>query len=89
MRELIERFSYRFELGREQERADRWGAFPGAPRNPLQFVAVVAIMSVILDATEPFFFHRDSTFSPLSAFPPRSCFSFFISRSPDGHGICV
>jgi len=58
MRELIERFSYRFQLWQKERYGDHWGADPTAPRNPLRFVAVVAVMSVILDATEPFVFHR-------------------------------
>src|SRR5437867_9415207 len=58
MRELIERFSHRFQLWRRERHGDYSPADPTAPRNPLRFVAIVAIMSVILDATEPFVFHR-------------------------------
>ena len=58
MRELIERFSYRFQLWQKERYGDHSGADPTAPRNPLKFVALVAVMSVILDAMEPFVFHR-------------------------------
>src|SRR5713101_7430336 len=58
MRELIERFSYRFQLWQKERYGDRWGADPTAPRNPLRLVALVAVMSIILDATEPFVFYR-------------------------------
>jgi hypothetical protein len=58
MRELIERFSYRFQLWQRERYGDYSPADPAAPRNPLRFVAIVAIMSVILDATQPFVFHR-------------------------------
>ena len=57
MRELIERFSYRFQLWQRARYGDYWPADPTA-RNPLRFVAIVAVMSVILRLTEPFLFHR-------------------------------
>jgi hypothetical protein len=58
MRELIERFSYRFQLWQRERYGDYSPADPKAPRNPLRFVAIVAVMSVILEVTEPFVFHR-------------------------------
>jgi hypothetical protein len=58
MRELVERFSYRFQLWQKECYGDHSPADPTAPRNPLRFVALVAVMSIILDATEPFLFHR-------------------------------
>jgi hypothetical protein len=59
MRELIERFSYRFQLWQKERYGDHWrGADPTAPRNPLRFVALVAVMCVIIDVTEPLVFHR-------------------------------
>jgi hypothetical protein len=58
MREFIERFSYRFQLWQRERYGDYSPADPTAPRNPLRFVAIVAVMSVILGATEPFVFHR-------------------------------
>jgi len=58
MRELIERFSHRFQLWRRERHGDYSPADPTAPRNPLRFVAIVAVMSVILGVTEPFVFHR-------------------------------
>ena len=58
MRDLIERFSYRFQLWQKERYGDHLGADPTAPRNPLRFVALVAVVSVILDVTEPFVFHR-------------------------------
>ncbi len=58
MRELIERFSYRFQLWQKERYGDHWGADPTALRNPLRFVALVAVMSVIIDVTEPLVFHR-------------------------------
>ncbi len=58
MRELIERFSYRFQLWQRERYGDYSPADPKAPRNPLRFVAIVAVMSVIVGLTEPFVFHR-------------------------------
>ena len=58
MRELIERFGYRFQLWQRERYGDRWGADPTAPRNPLRFVAIVAIISMIQGVAEPFVFHR-------------------------------
>jgi hypothetical protein len=57
MRELIERFSYRFQLW-QRERYGDYSPADLAARNPLRFVAIVAVMSVILGLTEPFVFHR-------------------------------
>ena len=57
MRELIERFSYRFQLWQRERYGDYSPADPTA-RNPLRFVAIVAVISVILGVTEPFVFHR-------------------------------
>src|SRR5206468_368501 len=58
MRDLIERFSYRFQLWQKECYGDRWGADPTAPRNPLRLVAMVAVVWAILGLTEPFVFHR-------------------------------
>jgi hypothetical protein len=58
MRELIERFGYRFQRWQRERYGDRWGADPTAPRNPLRFVAIVAIISVIQGVAGPFVFHR-------------------------------
>ena|ERR1700719_727890 len=58
MRELIERFSYRFQEWQKERYGDRWGADPTAPRNPLRFIAIVAAISVALGVTEPLVFHR-------------------------------
>ena len=57
MREFIERFSYRFHLWQRERYGDYSPADPTA-RNPLRFVAVVAVISVIIGVTEPFVFHR-------------------------------
>jgi hypothetical protein len=57
MRELIERFSYRFQLWQRARYGDYSPADPTA-RNSLRFVAIVAVMSVILGLAEPFLFHR-------------------------------
>src|SRR5207249_12024292 len=57
MRELIERFSYRFQLWQRERYGDYSPADPKAPRNPLRFVAIVAVMSLVLEVTEPFVFH--------------------------------
>ena len=57
MRELIERFTYRFQLWRRDRYGDYSPADPST-RNPLRFVAIVAVMSVILGLTEPLVFHR-------------------------------
>ena len=57
MRELIERFTYRFQLWQRERYGDYSPADPTA-RNPLRFVAIVAVISVILEVTEPFVFHR-------------------------------
>ena len=58
MREFIERFSYRFKLWQNERYGDRWGADPTAPRNPLRIMAVLCVVFLIVDATEPFFFHH-------------------------------
>jgi hypothetical protein len=58
MRELIDRFTYRFQLWHKERYGDRWGADPTAPRNPLRVIAVLSVIFLILDATEPFVFHR-------------------------------
>ena len=58
MREFIERFGYRFQLWKRERYGDYSPADPIAPRNPLRFVAIVAVMSVILGVAEPFVFHR-------------------------------
>ncbi len=58
MRELIERFGYRFKLWQQERYGDRWGADPTAPRNPLRIMAVLCVIFLILDATQPFLFHR-------------------------------
>jgi hypothetical protein len=55
MRELIERFTYRFQLW---QRERYYSPADPTARNPLRFVAIVAVMSVILEVTEPFVFHR-------------------------------
>ena len=57
MRKLVERFSYRFQLWRRERYGDYSPADPTA-RNPLRFVALVAVMSVILGVIESFVFHR-------------------------------
>ncbi len=58
MREFIERFSYRFKLWRNERYGDHWGADPAAPRNPLRIMAVLCVLFLVLDAIDPFFFHR-------------------------------
>jgi hypothetical protein len=58
MRELIERFSYRFRLWQKERYGDYLPADPAIPRNPLRIVAIVAIISVVLGMAEPFLFHR-------------------------------
>jgi hypothetical protein len=57
MRELIERFSYRFQLWQRGRYGDYSPADPTA-RNPLRYIAIVAVISVIFGLTEPFVFHR-------------------------------
>jgi hypothetical protein len=57
MRELIERFSYRFQLWQRERYGDYSPADPTA-RNPLRFVAVIAVISAIPGVIEPFVFHR-------------------------------
>ena len=58
MRELIERFSYRFKLWQNERYGDRCGADPTAPRNPLRIMAVLCVIFLLLDAIQPFVFHR-------------------------------
>ncbi len=58
MRALLDRFTYRFQLWHRDRYGDRWGAGPTAPRNPLTVIAVLSVIFLILDATEPFVFHR-------------------------------
>ena len=57
MHEFVERFSYRFQLWRRERYGDYSPADPTA-RNPLRFVALVAVISVILGVTQPFLFNR-------------------------------
>jgi hypothetical protein len=57
MRELIERFSYRFQLWQKE----RYGDYsPADPKclNPLRYVAFAALALTIMDVAEPFIFHR-------------------------------
>ena len=58
MRELIERFSYRFQLWKKERYGDQWGADPTAARNPLWLVAFVVFVGVVTDVAAPFVFHR-------------------------------
>ena len=58
MREFIERFSHRFQLWQKERYGDYSSADPTAPRNPLRFIAMVAVMAVLLGVTGPFVFHR-------------------------------
>ena len=53
MRELFERFSYRFQLW-QKERSDE----PAAGGNPLRIFAVVAVISLVADAYYIFGEHR-------------------------------
>ena len=57
MRELIERFSYRYQLWREERESERWGPDP-AQRNPLRYVAGGLLGLIILTIIGPFIFHR-------------------------------
>ena len=83
MRELIERFSHRFQLWQKERYGDHWGADPTATRNPLRFVALVAVMSVILDATEPFVFHRGFDIVSIIRIPVALAFLvLYQSKSP-------
>ena len=58
MRELIDRFIYRFQLWQKERYGDRWGADPTAPRNPLTVLAALGVILLVLDAAGPFVFHR-------------------------------
>jgi len=58
MRELIERFAYRFQLWQKERYGDRWGADPTAPRNPLTVLAALSLIFLVLDAAGPLLFHR-------------------------------
>jgi hypothetical protein len=58
MREFIERLSYRFQLWKRERCGNYSAPDPTAPRNPLRFVAFVAVMSVIIGVAKPFVFHR-------------------------------
>ena len=58
MRELIERFSYRFQLWKKERYGDRWGADPTATKNPLWLVAFVVLVGFVTDVAAPFVFHR-------------------------------
>jgi hypothetical protein len=74
MRELIERLSYRFQLWQKERYGDRWGADPTAPRNPLRFVAVIILVFLILDATEPFVFRRGLDILAIARIPTELLF---------------
>ena len=58
MRELLERFGYRFQLWQKERYGDYSPADPATPRNPLRIIAIVAVISVVLGVTEPFVFRR-------------------------------
>jgi hypothetical protein len=76
MRELIERFSYRFQLWKRERYGDRGGADPTALRNPLWLVALVVLVGVVTDAAEPFLFHR--AFDAVSAIRVAIALAFLI-----------
>jgi hypothetical protein len=57
MRELFERFSYRYQIWRQERQGDYSEADPAA-RNPLRIIAMVTLIGVILDMADPFVFHR-------------------------------
>jgi hypothetical protein len=58
MRELIERFSYRFQLWQKERYGDQWAADPAVPRNPLRVFAVIALVSIAADLYYILFQHR-------------------------------
>jgi hypothetical protein len=83
MRELIERFGYRFQLWQRERYGDHLPADPTAPRNPLRFVAIVAVISLVLDTTEPFVFHRAFDFVAIVRIPLALLFLvLYQSKSP-------
>lgn len=83
MRELIERFSYRLQLWQKERYDDHLGADPTAPRNPLRFVALVAVMSAIIDVTEPLLFHRAFDVLAIVRIPTAVAFLvLYQSKSP-------
>ncbi len=79
MRELIERFSYRYQVWREEQEAERWGPDP-THRNPLRYVAGAAIIGVILAIAEPFVFHRPPQVLEIVAIPVALAFLVLYSR---------
>jgi hypothetical protein len=89
MRELIERFSYRYQLWREEQDAERWGPDP-AQRNPLRYVAGGLVVGVILAVMEPFVFHRPARVLEIAFVPAALLFLiFYRTHSKWAWHICV
>jgi hypothetical protein len=57
MRELIERFGYRFQLWQRERYGDYAPADPKC-QNPLRYVAFAALALTIMDVAAPLVFHR-------------------------------
>jgi hypothetical protein len=79
MRELIERFSYRYQLWREEQEGERWGPDP-TRRNPLRYIAAVVMLGVILDIAQPFVFHRAPRVLELASIPVSVLFLILYFR---------
>src|ERR1700676_1116918 len=73
MRELIERFTYRYQLWREEQETERWDPDP-TRRNPLRYVAGAAIIGVALGVAQPFVFHRAPQVLEIAAIPTALAF---------------
>lgn len=82
MREFIERFAYRFQLWRKERYGEYASADPTAPRNPLRFAAIVAVVSVFIDVSGPTVFHRPFDFLAVARIPVALIFLvFYQSKS--------
>ena len=90
MRELIQRFGYRFQLSQRERYGYHLPADPTAPQNPLRLVAIVAIISVIIGVTEPFVFHRAFDFIAIIDISVACLFLvLYVSKSRWAWGLVV
>jgi hypothetical protein len=89
VRELIERFSYRYQLWREEQEAERWGP-DSAQRNPLRYVAGGLLVGIILALIEPWLFHRPARVLDIAFVPAALIFLILYRRnSKFAWHICV
>ena len=69
MRELIERFGYRFQLWQKERYGDYSPPDPAVPRNPLRLIAAITVIGLALDILDPLLFHRAPGLLRIIGFP--------------------